>query len=110
MNKHKLLEDICEDAQRDPRFFEDLLEHCGMDQRNIMQMYMVYKFKWNWSMDEYHDLGWDGTLQRWVEEPYSMAAAYADLYDENASVLAMYRRLCKYDGMRQDKLKNDKEK
>jgi len=95
MDKHRLLENICEDAQRDPRFFEDLLEHCGMTPRNMMQMYMVYKFKWNWSKEEHEDLGWECSLQRWVDS--GLAEAYADLYDEDATVVTMYRRMCKYD-------------
>ena len=50
MDKHRLLEDIAQDAQNNPLFFEEVIEHIGLTPRNLMQMYMIYKFKWNWDL------------------------------------------------------------
>ena len=93
MDKHKLLEEIAQDAQNNPLFFEEVIEHLGIDQRNLMQMYMLYKFKWNWNI--HGKDAWNKTSFRWCEK--GMAKAFADLYDDNISILTMYRRLCTYE-------------
>jgi hypothetical protein len=93
MDKHKLLEEIAQDAQNNPDFFEEVLEHTGIKPRNLMQMYMLYKFKWNW---EYQGReAWTKTGMRWVSN--GMSKAYAELYDENLSVTGMYRRMIKFE-------------
>ena len=93
MDKHRLLEDIARDGQQDPQFFEEVIEHIGISPRNLMQMYMMYKFKWNWQITG--PRAHNETAFRWVDS--GMAKAYAELYDENLSVTGMYRRLVKYE-------------
>ena len=95
MNKHKLLEDILVDLHREPEFFETMLEHSGVSSRNIMQMYMVYKFKWNWSRESKIDIGFDGALNRWIEKGH--AKYFADNYTEDASIWSMYHKMLYYD-------------
>jgi len=90
MNKHRLLEDIAQDAQNDPQFFEEVIEHTGLKPRNLMQMYMIYKFKWNWEYDT-----WNDTCTKWVDS--GMAGAYDFLYNEEATASTMYRRLVKWE-------------
>ena len=96
MNKHKLLEDILEDLNQSPHFFEDVLEHSGMSSRNIMQLYMTYKFKFNWSKDAGRDIGYEETMQRWVDS--GMAQYFAERYDEDASIRSMYQRMLQFKG------------
>ena len=95
MNKHKLLEDILDDLNQDPHFFEDMLEQSGMSSRNVMQMYLVYKFKWLWSEEAGKDIGYSGALQRWVDG--GLAEYFAERYDENASLRSMYQRVLHYE-------------
>ena len=100
MNKHKLLEDILTDLHQQPEFFETMLEHSGVSSRNIMQMYMVYKFKWNWSKDIGHDLGLDGALNKWVTDGY--ATHFANQYKEDVTIWSMYHKMLYYDRQRSD--------
>jgi hypothetical protein len=93
MDKHKLLEDIAQDAQNNPLFFEEVIEHAGINQRNLMQMYMIYKFKWNWNF--HGEKAWNDTSFKWCNS--GMAKAYAQLYDEDLSVTGMYRRMVEYE-------------
>jgi len=93
MDKHRLLEEIAQDAQQEPQFFEEVIEHIGIDQRNLMQMYMMYKFKWNWKIDGKD--AWNRTCIRWCNT--GMAEAYSRLYKENLTVTGMYRRLVKFE-------------
>ena len=93
LDTHKTLEDIAKDAQNNPAFFEEVIEHSNITPRTIMQMYMIYKFKWNWN---YHGKdAWNQTSKRWCDS--GMSKAYAELYDEEVSTVGMYRRLVKFE-------------
>lgn len=89
--KHQLLEDILADAQRDPDFFEQALEHSGMSSRNLMQLYMMYKFKYILGQEINKDPGWDTTCYEWVERNY--ASKFAQVYDGRLSVKTTTERL-----------------
>ncbi len=89
--KHALLEDILADAKRDPDFFEEALEHSGISPRNIMQLYMVYKFKYMLGEEIQADPGWNYSCQEWVDRQY--ASKFARIYDSNLSVKTMTKKL-----------------
>ena len=101
MEKRQVLEDIAKDAQQNPEFFEDVLAHSGMSQRSLMQMYMIYKFKWSFSERAGTDLGWDKTLNKWVDEGYAL---YFDhIYTEILEVPQAYERMLAYDSKHRHK-------
>ena len=93
MDKHKLLEEIAQDAQQNPEFFEEVIEHTGINPRNLMQMYMIYKFKWNWRITGPD--AWNKTCKRWCDT--GMAGAYADIYSHDICATVMYDKLCDYE-------------
>lgn len=89
--KHQLLENILADAKRDPLFFEEALEHSGISSRNLMQMYMMYKFKWTVGTEMGRDPGWDVATNQWVDRGF--AKWFADLYDGRLKPSTLYQRL-----------------
>ena len=89
--KHNLLEDILADAKRDPLFFKEALEHSGINNRNLMQLYMMYKFKYMLGKELQRDPGWDYACEEWVNRNY--AAKFADVYDGRLSVRTTTERL-----------------
>jgi hypothetical protein len=84
MKDRKILEQICEDARNDVDFFREVLLHSGMSDRNVMQMYMIYKFKWDYGKEIMMDPGWDMTITQWVDRGY--AKKFADVYKEDKTV------------------------
>lgn len=91
MRDRKLLEDIAKDAHNDVDFFKEMLLHSCMSERNIMQMYMIYKFKWDYGQQVGKCPTWDETIFAWTEQGY--AQRFADLYEPNKSVCRLVREL-----------------
>lgn len=89
--KHKLLEDILKDAKRNPDFFEEALEHSGISPRNLMQLYMIYKFKYMLGEELRKDPGWNYACMEWVDRNY--AKKFADIYDGRLSVKTTTEKL-----------------
>jgi hypothetical protein len=89
--KHKLLEDILMDARRDPEFFEEVLEHSGITQRSLMQLYMMYKFKHDFGKEIGRDPRWEGATAEFIQRGH--AEKFAQVYDGRLSVKTTYERL-----------------
>lgn len=83
--KNRTLDEISSDCNHQDDFLKDVLMHGGMRARHLTQMYMVWKFKWNWGMN------WDEAWNRWVDEGYS--AAFARVYQTNPLPMDCYRAL-----------------
>lgn len=84
-DKHEVLEDIVKQCDALP-FCEWLIEYSSIPKREIIQSYMVWKFKWNWGIKDSED-AW----MRWAE--CGMAKKYAELYDGRCTPQTMYAKM-----------------
>ena len=90
MKDKKMLEEICEGCTGYCTLKEIML-NSGMDDRTVMQMKIIEKFKYDWSKQEGRDLGWEEASRRYVDLGY--AKAFAKHWHEHAHVNEIYRKL-----------------
>ena len=89
--KHQLLEDILADAKRDPLFFEDVLESTGITPRNLMQLYMIFKFKFDLGVELGRDPGWEIASLEFYGRGYM--EKFSHIYDGRLTVRSTYEKL-----------------
>lgn len=84
--KLNTLEDIVHEAPAGLEFAEWLISNSAIPKREIMQCYMVWKFKYDWKEP---DVG--NAFERWVREGY--AKRFSEIYDGRCTSRTMYERL-----------------
>ena len=88
--KHEVLEDIVHTQEPgNIEFIEWLVEQSYIPKREIIQSYMIWKFKWNWKIADT-----DEAALRWAES--GMAKAYAEQYDGRCTPRTMYQRMVEH--------------
>ena len=98
MKNAKLLDEICleDGCNREYCFLKDLMLHNGLEDKMVMQLKLVNKFKYDWSKEAGHDIGYEATLQRWTAEGY--AKRYTEYWNSNEHthhITSMYNALKK---------------
>lgn len=91
MTKKTVIEDIVSD-ECDGRFciLKEIVAHSGLREYILEQYKCLEIYKWEESKREGKDIGWDETINRWVNEGY--AARYSNVYQEGLSFKELYRR------------------
>ena len=84
--KFKTIDDCVHEAQGGLEFAEWLMSYSGFSKRDIMQSYMIWKFKYDHKIED-----GDEACLCFVEEGY--AEKFAKLYDGRCSARTMYERL-----------------
>jgi hypothetical protein len=87
-DKLGVLEDIVHEAPSALQFAEWLIAHSPIPKREIMQCYMVWKFKWDWKEPDTNR-----AFERWAEGDRSYARAFAEVYDGRCSARTIYERV-----------------
>ncbi len=88
MDKHEILEDIVHEAPNGANFMEWLIENSTMPKREILQHYMIWKFKY-----DQHIKDDNGACIAYVDQGY--AKKFADEYDGRCSAHTLYQRVFK---------------
>jgi hypothetical protein len=91
MKDKRVLEDICADANNNPDFLKEVLMHTGMEERTLMQIYMIYKFKWCVGVYEKCNPTWDNICMAWVNKDF--AKMFADTYKPGMTVRQCWDKL-----------------
>lgn len=88
--KHDALEDIVKNehlaVNADADFCAWLIEGSCIDKRTVIQAYMVWKFKYNWGVEN-GDEAW----LMWYD--YGMAKRFGELYDGRCTPTTMYNKM-----------------
>ena len=84
--KLKTIDDCVKEAPGGLEFAEWLLSYSGIPQREIMQAYMIWKYKWNERIDD-----GNRACELFVERGF--AKRFSELYHTGISAHTMYERL-----------------
>jgi hypothetical protein len=84
--KLKTIDDCCREACGGLEFAEWLLAHSAIPKREIMQSYMIWKFKYDAKIAD-----GDKACLEFVDKGY--AKRFAELYDGRCTARTMYQRL-----------------
>lgn len=88
MNKHQILENIVSEAKGGLQFCEWIIEHSYMPKREILQTYMVWKFKYDSGIIDQNE-----AFKNYVNEGWALR--FAEIYHEDIDAHEMYVRLFK---------------
>ena len=94
MTNTNLLEEVCEDQQKCTGYCllkELILHDAKFNERLILQMALINKFKYVRSKQAKKDLGWEGAMELWVEEGW--AKKFADVYKEDMKLKECWKLL-----------------
>ena len=96
MKDRKLLQEICKEdgCPKDSCFLREMMLHNGLKDKMVMQLKLVDKFKYDWSVESGHDIGYEEAFNKWVEIGY--AKKYTDNWNAGEythHVTAMYHAL-----------------
>lgn len=98
-NKYKLkkiLSEICEDSSchynGEYCILKELIEAMGTDQRILIQLKCVEKFKYEQSEIEKKDIGWQKAWMLWAEK---YASDFAKHYDPELTFKEIYKKIIK---------------
>lgn len=62
-----------------------------MSERTIMQLYMIYKFKFNLGTELNRDPGYDLTMEQWSKR--ALDKRFGDIYSNGRTVKQIYKAL-----------------
>jgi hypothetical protein len=89
--KHSILEEIVHSQDDSINFMETLIEHCAIPPRELVQAYMIWKFKYYYGEERREDPGMESAAEQYVERGY--AKAFANIYDGRCNLHTMEQRL-----------------
>lgn len=89
----ELLEDICSEYCEKDHYciLKEFLVSLHPSTRMLMQLKCMDKFKYEKSKEAGEDLGWQKTIELWVEEGY--AKKFAEEYNETIKFAALYKKV-----------------
>ena len=89
----RLLDEIGEDYCPAGAYciFKEFLISFHPSRRLLVQLKAMDKFKFIKSKDASKDIGWETTMQMWIEEGH--AKKFAEVYDDKKSVRDIFRQI-----------------
>ncbi len=93
----KLLQEICDEdggCNKENCFLRFLILNNPLSDRQIMQIKLIDKFKYEWSYEDGNDIGIDKSMQKWIDLGYAeLYAKYWDQGDHTHHINEMYKAL-----------------
>lgn len=77
-------------------FAREFMAHMCSEPRNLIQIKLIEKIKFDRSKELKQDIGWDGAFKFWIETGY--AKKFDKLYDEEKSLNQLYKEIKNGDG------------
>jgi hypothetical protein len=71
--------------------FRTILEGMIIEPRVLIQIKCVEKFKYEQSVSQNKDIGWEEAFVKWVDLGH--AKKFADIYDENKTISILYKEI-----------------
>ena len=93
MKNRKLLEEICDPCNLEYCLLKEMMLQNSLSDRNLLQIKMIEKFKWDWSNSEKKEYSWNEAGQRFAKEYGELYSKFWDRSEYTHHVLAMYHAL-----------------
>ena len=91
MISEPLIQELAEEkCDGDYCFFKLIFKHCRVEQRTVVQMKCLEKFKYEQSANEGRDIGRYETMMRWVDRGF--AESFDKEYGPNKTLSEIYSK------------------
>jgi len=85
------IEEICERCPSEYCTLKEVVSQCGLNDRSLIQIKCLEKFKYEQSNYQKKDVEWDGAFQDWMNQGY--AERFAQFYEEGKHWETIYREV-----------------
>ena len=86
--KRQVLDEIVKDTDNPVDFLEGVLEHTGIPSRELVQLYCIYKFKYDLGVKYGRETTWEEAGLEWVDS--GNAKRYGEFYDGRRNLHTLY--------------------
>jgi len=89
-HKRQVLDEIVQQAGNPVDFLEGILEHSGIPERELVQTFCIYKFKYGLGIKYGKETTWEDGALEWASS--ACAKRFADEYSRRCSIHTIYER------------------
>lgn len=87
-NKSKLLKELCPGHCQEYCFLKAFFELSNFDQRMLIQLKCIEKFKYEEGERQKNDIGWENATRLWIDKGYALK--FSEIYNPELSVNENY--------------------